>query len=153
MHNAPSVSYPVGRCRLAGVLLVLAWSAGAAALAAWASHVPAPLWQQALAAVAVAAAGLSAALGWARSAEGTLAWHGDTWDWQSGAEAAAGRVERILDLQHWVLVRWRAETGPARWLWLEAKRDPARWDALRRAVYSRARTEAPHTPSPPPAKS
>jgi hypothetical protein len=153
MHSAPSVSYPVGRCRFAAVMLASTWLAAAVGLAAWARQVPAPAWQQALAAAGLAAAGLSAASGWARSACGTLTWSGATWDWQSGTGAMPGRAERILDLQRWILVHWRPESGPAHWLWLEARRDPSRWDALRRAVYSRARTEAPQSPPPPPAKS
>ena len=146
MHSAPSVSYPVGRCRFAAVLLVLAWLGAAAALMAWVRLVPAPSWQLALAAAALMVAGLSAAGGWAVSARGTLAWNGATWDWQSAGDPVPGRVERMLDLQRWLLLRWSPESGSGLWLWVEARRDPPHWDALRRAVYSRARAEPPHTP-------
>lgn len=48
-----------------------------------------------------------------------------------------------LDLQGCVLLRWRAGRGAVGWLWLDRASAPARWDDLRRAVYSRAIVDAP----------
>ena len=59
-------------------------------------------------------------------------------------EPGPGEVQVALDLQSHLLVRWQPEAGPVLWLWLERSRAPLAWGALRRAVYSRARTGAPH---------
>jgi toxin CptA len=61
--------------------------------------------------------------------------------------ALAGRVQVSLDLQQCVLLRWSAGRTP-HWLWLERRQRPERWDDLRRAVYSRARMEAPREDEP-----
>jgi hypothetical protein len=58
----------------------------------------------------------------------------------------------MLDLQSRMLLRWRGEGGPARWLWLERASDASHWDALRRAVYSRASTHVPAAGKPPAAE-
>ena len=58
-------------------------------------------------------------------------------------------------LQSVLLLRWRSDTGRIRWFWLERKSDVSHWDALRRAVYSRASAPIPAFPArgkePPPA--
>jgi toxin CptA len=135
MHGAPSVSYPVGRCRWAAGLAVAAWLLGAAALAAWG-------WQSAVAAGALAAAGallaacgVVAALAWWRSPQGALRWTGTEWTFDG---LPAGSPEVALDLQGLLLLRLPG-AGRPRWLWLESGR-AADWDAVRRAVYSRADT-------------
>jgi toxin CptA len=152
MHGAPAVSYPVGRCNLAAALLAVAWVAGAAVCGAWAWQVDAPAWQRAGAAGLLAMAGglgLNAALG---APQGTLSWTGASWQWQpTGREPQAGTLTRALDLQRWLLVQWTAE-GRTAWFWLERDRARQDWNALRRAVYSRARPEAPGAAQPPMAK-
>jgi hypothetical protein len=47
-----------------------------------------------------------------------------------------------LDLQRHFMLRLRGTDGTGSWLWAEAATDPARWHALRCAVYSRAMTDA-----------
>ena len=153
MHGAPAVSYPVGRCRLALWLLAGAWLAGAAACGAWAWQVEAPAWQGASAAgllVVAGAAALRSALG---APQGTLAWTGASWRWQSGGQEQAGTPTRALDLQRWLLLHWTADAGGAAWFWLEQRRAPADWSALRRAVYSRARPGADNADETAPASS
>ncbi|RYZ04637.1 MAG: hypothetical protein EOO24_12875 [Comamonadaceae bacterium] len=152
MHAAPSVGYPVGRSRVALGLLALAWLAGLAAATAWTVQAQAPGWRQALAFGVVAAGGVQALAAWLRSPVGVLAWTGDAWRWEPSARGAApesGRPVIALDLQSRLLLRWRADGGPVRWLSVERGAAPAHWDALRRAVYSRANTDAPHGAAPP----
>ena len=148
MHAAPSVSYPVGRSRFALVALGLAWLVGLALAALWTLQADAPGWRQALAFGAAGAAGLAAALAWRRSPSGRLAWDGGGWRW----EEEGGRPEIALDLQSRMLLRWRSDAGAVRWLAVERNAAPAHWDALRRAVYSPASTDAPHGATPPVAR-
>jgi len=146
MHAAPSVTYPVGRSPFAARLVALAALAGLAAAVAWMLQSGAFGWRQALALAAVfACAGLALA-DWRRSPAGALRWDGAGWSWEEGGQAGCGRPEIALDLQNRLLLRWLPETGRARWLWLERVRDPAHWEALRRAVYSRASAPSPSFP-------
>jgi toxin CptA len=57
-----------------------------------------------------------------------------------------------LDLQRLLLLRWHGAAGGVQWLWAERARHPDRWDALRRAVYSRATPDALQGAKPPAAK-
>ena len=148
MHAAPSVSYPVGRSAFAGRLYALAALAGVAVAGAWCLQSPAMNWRHACALAAVLVAGALAARGWLASPVGVLHWDGDGWQWQEGASVAAGQAEIALDLQSRLLVRFRAEAGPARWLWVEREAKLADWEALRRAVYSRASAPIPAFPHP-----
>lgn len=144
MHTAPAVRYPVERSRAAAWLLAAGWSAGAASALWWTWQAQAPGWRQAAAALLLLAVGLSGLAAWRRSPCGTLAWDGGGWTLALGRESPMpGRIERGADLQGLLLLRWQPETGRAAWLWLERRQAPGAWDALRRAVYSRARTEAP----------
>jgi toxin CptA len=150
MHSAPSVSYPVGRSRWAGAMLLVAWALGACATALWCVQVQ-PSGGRALPVVAlVVASGVAGGWSWARHPSGTLAWDGESWSW-SGERAAGGTLEVVLDLQRLLLVRWRGPSSGG-WLWLEKSALPARWDDLRRAVYSRARPQALPGAQPPGAK-
>lgn len=144
MHNAPSVSYPVGRCRFAGAAGGVLWILGALVLAGWTVQARTAGWQLAAAWLAWAAAGLAAARSWWRSPDGIFEWTGDTWTWD-GAEHGPPSV--ALDLQHCMLLRLDRQATV--WLWLERRRRPLHWDALRRAVYSPAGTGAPQGVTPP----
>jgi hypothetical protein len=141
MHNAPSVSYPVGRCAFQRWLFVgfvvltsamlLAWAFNQGLTAAW------------YAAVAVAALGLL--LGWrALGQAGTLTWNGQVWclhDQGAGYEDTLGGVHVALDVQKALLLRWQptSDTLDAKpqWLWLGSQASDNRWQDLRRAVYQR----------------
>ena len=157
MHTAPSVSYPVGRSAFAGVLLATIGSLGLLAAAAWSIQSPVFTWRQATAFLAVAASGLLAARGWLAAPSGLLHWDGVGWQWQRAGTAQggqAGQAEVALDLQARMLLRFRAEEGGVHWFWLERKSDASHWDALRRAVYSRASApnRLPGEPTPPAGK-
>jgi len=145
MHNAPSVSYPAGRSRLALALLLGAWLLGCAAAAAWQSHSP-DTWRLAAMLAALGVAGGFAAWHWWRAPCGTLSWDGEAWTWSLRPGATAASLEVGLDLQRALLLRWRAG-GDSQWLWLERDSRAERWNDVRRAVYSRAR---PRTLQPAP---
>ncbi|GAB3769785.1 hypothetical protein GCM10028796_35410 [Ramlibacter monticola] len=153
MHAAPSVNYPVGRSAFALALAAGLTALGLLVAAAWTLQ-PVPAgWRQALAFAAAAGCGAVALAAWWRSPTGTLRWNGVAWGWQEGVEEGGGlrpgHPEIALDLQNRLLLRWQAEEGGARWFWLERARAPAHWEALRRAVYSRAGTPVPPAGEPP----
>ncbi|MBC5781975.1 hypothetical protein H8N03_03405 [Ramlibacter sp. USB13] len=151
MHGAPSVTYPVGRSPFAGRAAAVLAAAGFLACLAWAWQSPAGWRPVAGFAVAFACAGI-ALHAWWRSPVGELRWDGSGWMWEEGGRVDAGRPEVALDLQARLLVRWRAEEGAVRWLWLERASDVSHWEALRRAVYSRASTHVPAAGKPPAAE-
>ncbi|QAZ40144.1 hypothetical protein C1M51_12340 [Methylibium sp. Pch-M] len=77
-----------------------------------------------------------------------LKWDGVDW-WLAGpadaAEPRAGKVAVALDLDRWLLLRFRADgrevpaSGPrTRWLAMRRHEHPAEWHALRCALYSPA---------------
>lgn len=156
MHNAPSVLYPVGRCRLYGLLLVCAGGLGVALWAYWWSLIPAHAargsgaWTAPLP-MAWLGAGLwllwaaFAAHSWRRMPVGWLHWNARAglqagageWRWCSAAHedgAPLHRVALVLDLQSLALLCLRNPAAAQRWVWVEARRDPARWHDLRRAL-------------------
>lgn len=144
MHAAPSVSYPVGRSAFAGALHAAVFLLALAAAAAWTASADAPGWRQALAGLATLSLGAFALASWLRSPAGVLRWDGSAWQWQE----RAGSVVAALDLQSRLLLRWRGEEGVTQWLWMERESDSAHWEALRRAVYSRASPPLPPAGKP-----
>jgi toxin CptA len=150
MHAAPSVSYPVGRSAFAACAYAALLLLGLAAAVAWTFQADGFGWRQGAAFAGVAAGGAVAAAGWLHSPRGLLRWDGAGWQWEEGGRVATGQPELALDLQSRLLLRWKAQDGRARWLWLEGATDAAHWDALRRAVYSRAGSPL-QPPDPPPA--
>jgi hypothetical protein len=151
MHAAPSVTYPVGRPRFGGWLLLACWAAGAAVSLLWAWQAPVPGWRQAVALAASAACGLLSLRWWLRAPAGELGWDGVSWTWSGTGGAVAGQLQVGLDLQGLLLLRWQGGDHVC-WLWLERTTAAPRWGDLRRAVYSRARPQALHGPEAPAAK-
>jgi len=149
MRHAPSVNYPVGRSLLAAAWAAAAWLAGACTVAAWWLHGAGPAWHAWLGAALLATTAAWAGWCWLRNFEGELRWDGSAWH-LSGRGAALPDLSCALDLQ--VALLLRVSGDPARWLWVERRRAPARWHALRCAVYSRARPDALDGATPPPAK-
>jgi len=145
MHGAPSVSYPVGRCRFAALALAAIWLLGGAALAGWHLYAATSAWRQVLGLSVWLAAGGWAALAWWRSPRGELSWDGAHWRF---AQESAAPPRAALDLQQLMLLELGSGPG-RRWLWVERSSAPSYWDALRRAVYSRAKTAAPQGAQPP----
>jgi hypothetical protein len=143
MHNAPSVSYPVGRCAFQRWLYAFFMVLTSAVLLAWAlSQGLTRVW-----CVAVVAAMLGAFLGWrALGQAGTLTWDGQVWclhdlNQGQGHEDALGEVHVALDVQKALLLRWQpaSDTLNAKrlWLWLGSQGASHDWQDLRRAVYQR----------------
>jgi toxin CptA len=156
MHHAPSVTLPVGRSHWAPRLALLTWLGGLAALVLWwasgdRSH--------ARLAVLLVVQGVAGWLSW-RSCrampKGRLLWQGGLWHWEPAFGLAQGQAQPlaspsvVLDVQSMMLVRTGA-SDPAvpSFLWLErgaagpGVAGDACWQALRRAVYSRAGPAAP----------
>ena len=141
MHNAPSVSYPVGRCAFQRQLYVFLLLATLAVLGAWALNLgfTRVWWAAALLAMV---GGVLGALSLRFVA--TLSWSGQCWCLhdQSGTRPDVfGEVEVILDTQKTLLLRWQPTSDKLPtsfvWLWLGAELPSSRWQALRCAVYQR----------------
>ena len=141
MHSAPAVSFPAGRSRDAGRLLLGLWALGAACAGLAIFQIDATGGRAALLVLSVlCASGACWRLG-QRAAPGVLRFDGQHWS-LSGPRYAllSARVQVGLDLQFLMLVRLTSAEGVCLWHWLERRADPARWLDLRRAVYSRAPT-------------
>lgn len=139
LHNAPPVFYPLGRSSFLGGLLLGLWLAGALLTLAWASLASLSGGLLLAAGAAVALSGVAAALHWKNTPSGQLAWDGQAWCWVSAADPAgvtAPELAVVADLQRWLLLRLERQSGACLWLWAERRAAPARWLALRRAVYS-----------------
>ena len=144
MHNAPSVTYPVGRLLLErAVTLALA---GLALVAIFTVLLSQPWgWGPAL----TLSSGLLAWVVQRRArplSGGHVAWDGQAWWLSRDAVDQAGRVRVEWDLQGFLLLRFEPLTEVAssrpwaaggQWVWLVRQADPATWADLRRAVYCR----------------
>lgn len=153
MRNAPSVSYPVGRCAFQAYVLLLTGLAGALAWALWQwlSWEP-PGWLGGLGAGLWLLWAALAWRSWWRAPTGQLRWDANAsadlmragsgrWSWEKSGSASVqwlAAVQPVLDAQGVVLLRLSAVAGPSRWIWIDRARDPARWDDLRRALRAHA---------------
>ena len=142
MHNAPSVSYPVGRCAFQRWLLAGFAALTSVVLVAWALN-------QGLSWVWFVGASASAAgmwQGWrALRSLAMLTWDGQVWclhDQSAGQEDALGEVHVMLDVQKALLLHWQPASDTLhvkpQWLWLGAQGSDNRWQDLRRAVHQRS---------------
>ena len=89
MHNAPAVSFPVGRSRFQAWCRLGVWVAGAAGCIYWASVMDVAGWRHALALVMPVAAGAAAWWSWRHPAGGRLHWDGQYWRLDAAASAKA----------------------------------------------------------------
>jgi len=139
MHSAPSVSYPVGRSRRAGRLLLLVWACGATGFLAACAGAGALGWRQALLGLCVLLAGVAARAGLRRSTEpADLSFDGRRWSLSGAAPLRSAEAQVVLDLQSLLLVRLGAAGRRQRWVWLDRGLAPGDWSDLRRAAHSRA---------------
>jgi len=151
MHSAPSVRFPVGRCGLYGVLLVLLAVLGGLVLGLWFVLDGAP---------GVSTAGVAGGLlwltwvcfvwrEWRRSPVGQLRWSASerhslgaspgAWRWHSESCAEGVPLRRVVlavDWQSVALLRLQPSEAPACWVWVERTRNPALWNDLRRALVA-----------------
>lgn len=144
IYQAPFVRFGVGRCRrpwwavgalaVCGALALAGWAMGGASKPLFPLAAAAALW---LACVAVALHFT------ARLPQGDLVWDGGLWRFEvAGARDATGMLRVHMDGQSHLLLSLRETAGAVHWLWLERCMQPERWEALRRAVYSRPRPDA-----------
>lgn len=140
MHNAPSVTYPVGRSRAFACLMGGFWLLGAAAMASWAVQVGNLGWRVGAGFLCVVASGLWAIRTWATMPVGDLCWDGQDWQWISAGGAMTGVLTVHLDVQSHLLLAFRPAGAGLIWCWAERCKAGIYWADLRRAVYSRAKT-------------
>ena len=160
MRAPPPVDYPSALTRTWRTLLSLVVGASVASLMAWAlpylaaqgegrqaavllDAVADPVLQAAL---AMGVGGVVAAVVWlswksGSASERTLRWDGQDWVLRHSLGHRSderGDAALMLDLGPWMLVRFlpRAGTGSATWLPLAVGIDPARWAALRGALWN-----------------
>jgi len=144
-YHAPPVSYPAGRCFWAGWGLLGLSLLLLGALAAAAGQGADP--REHAAAARFLNLGLAgwvlvvtwAGWWWQRSPRGQLLWREGQWQWAldgCGEPAPVAAVHVALDVQCVLLLRLEGAPRAPRWLWLERRRDVARWDDLRRAVWA-----------------
>jgi len=141
MHNAPSVSYPVGRCAFQRQLYLFFVLFTCSVLGLWALD-QGFTWVWGVAALLALFGGIFGAL--ALRFVATLTWDGERWclHHQSGNRPDMfGDVEVILDTQKTLLLRWQpiSDTLPPIFmgLWLGEEQVNSLWHALRCAVYQR----------------
>ena len=151
MRSAPSVTYPVGRSVLFSRLLCWVGFLTLAAVTAGAVYGSGAL----AGAVAWVVWVILVVLAWRRQPQGRLAWTASRqpradplqpaqaghWSWSSSAYLEGvllQRVERVHDLQAWMLLRLHNPDGARTWVWVERRSDPDRWDDLRRALWAHA---------------
>jgi hypothetical protein len=147
MHNAPAVSYPVGRSRFQGGLVGLATLGAAIAGLLW-RHQAAPVaWLQWLFAFTLGLTSFAAASSWYRAPTGTLCWDGRVWSWHCVKAPINGVVTVYLDLQYFMLLGLRTDVGERVWLWPERRTEARYWNALRQAVFSRGASANPNDAS------
>lgn len=165
MRNAPSVVYPVGRCRfyaallvtlgvVTGVMLVVVCWPLLPHTAVGSTAPPPPSDKVAGLLGALLWLGWSgfAGFSWLRSPTGVLQWDAQApdpgsrspaktglWRWTSAAYREGTplkQVSLVLDLQSRLLIRLRNTDGVHTWVWLAMSRDPGRWNDLRRALVA-----------------
>ncbi|MDD2879860.1 MAG: hypothetical protein PHQ58_05440 [Rhodoferax sp.] len=141
MHNAPAVSFPVGRSHFQGAFVGLLMACGALAVSVWSLQADALGWRQALATGVWLATSMLVGWSWSQTTTGSLSWDGFVWHWAVDGRSVVILPELVLDFQSAVLLRLRGaeDRSAAAWVWLDRVSNAARWMALRRAIYSRVK--------------
>jgi toxin CptA len=157
MHNAPSVSFPVGRCAFLRNVYLIFCLLTSALLLSWTLVQP---WHIGMP-VAVVLLAVSGVLGWRQcQRQALLQWSGYDWvltQWPQGVGSnmeivGADEVVQIegllpvegvpvicLDLQSILLLYFQplsGQTTTMHWLWCQRGVDDERWQDFRRAVYA-----------------
>jgi hypothetical protein len=138
MHSAPSVSFPVGRSRFHGALLLLIALLGAMTLLTWLLQADAIGMRHLAAVLFWLGCTALATWQWLKSPVGELIWDGLAWIWTSDGKSQPVRPEVSLDLQAFLLLRLGSGFwGRGFWVWPERHMASARWLPLRRAVFGK----------------
>jgi hypothetical protein len=142
MHNAPSVSYPVGRCAFQRVTWLVLSVITVSVMVVWFMLQPVS-WPMCLSGAATV---VGLILGWRRlqTQSGILTWDGQVWCWHSrtdGVDDALGEIFIAVDAQKALVLRWQPTSGRLRslgcYVWLGQERATHHWLNLRCAVYGR----------------
>jgi toxin CptA len=147
MQQAPPVTYPLGKARVAILWTVVVWASGLMAVVLWLTQSDIAPWRQSLSQGLLIVCGLAAGYCCLKMPTGQLAWTGQQWFWTSSRGQTEGKLAVCLDFQNVLLVRFRPLPGRAMWLWVERGRRPERWLELRRAVHARRRQSPARTDS------
>lgn len=139
MHNAPAVSYSVGRSSFHARLVACVAFVGAVTLFTWTGQADQWLVRHVGAWLFWLLSTVWATWCWWRTPSGVLQFAGEYWNWVGTDQTLTVTVVAQLDLQHTLLVLMRDAQSRSSWLWLEQRRKPQRWAALRRAVYAKRR--------------
>jgi toxin CptA len=138
-HNAPSVTYPLGRSHWQALVLLAFWLAALLLVGVWTLASQELGWRQAAGGISLVGAGWAARHGWKNAAVGQLTWDGQVWRWEGpGYQAGVAEYALLvaLDFQKVMLLRLENQAHAKLWLWAERGALPERWLDLRRAVYS-----------------
>jgi hypothetical protein len=137
MHNAPAVSYPVGRSRFQAGMLALVTLLGIAGALLWFVQVEVPGWRQWSMLFGSVATGLG--VWWQRRhpLTGQLTWDGLSWIWSDAKRSVPTQLAVVIDFQAAMLLCLRPDDQTRRiWVWVDRNASPTtRWLALRRAVH------------------
>jgi hypothetical protein len=142
MHNAPAVSYPVGRSRFQMLFSSAVALLGLFASAAWYVQVQSPGWPQWLMCLGAGLTAVGAYWQWRHAVTGQLGWDASQWFWSESGRSVPVQMLVLADLQQALLLCLRGARGAGSlWVWVERDASPMRWQALRRAVHQRPRAE------------
>jgi hypothetical protein len=147
MQNAPSVSYPVGRCVWYGWLLVTLGFLQAVVWGLWGWQRAADGWPLPAAGAAVCVAWCWMAWrSWRQPMVGRLHWDAlapgaaqdrpGGWLWHAGPETTGTSLTHVdvaFDGQTVAWLRLGGAAGVPRWVCVQQASDPPRWNDLRRA--------------------
>jgi hypothetical protein len=139
-HHAPALSYPVGASVLYSVLVLSMAGLGILAWILWVYLADTLVWAHHLAMVLNLLLWLWAFRAWRRGTAAQLSWDGQNWSLVGHSGAVSVRPQVVLDFQRYLLLFLRVE-APNRnsyWVWPAASSQPARWPALRWALFARA---------------
>ena len=139
LHNAPPVTYPLGRSRFLGSVLALAWLTTLGLTGLWQLGSPLGDLFPLLSFILLLVSGWTLTQGWLRSPAGRLAWDGQFWRWESENYQGSSVLQApvvVIDVQFGMLLRLQNQAGASWWLWAEKVRRQTLWQDLRRAVHA-----------------
>lgn len=140
MHNAPAVSFPVGRSRFYAAMVVGVLSLSACTLVLWAAQADTLVFRHLVVALLWLISAVGAVRTWWQAPVGVLHWDGQVWTWRCGDDGKhmdeVVDVAVVLDGQSALILRLSSQTRPI-WVWPEQRMAPLLWLALRRAVFAR----------------
>jgi len=139
MHNAPAVSFPVGRSRFYAAMVLGVLTLSASTLVLWVTQADALVLRHLIGALLWLISAGWAVRAWRQTPVGVLHWDGRVWTWRVGNAGdnmdLVVDVAVVLDVQIAVLLRLSAQNELI-WLWPEQRMAAHQWLALRRAVFA-----------------